>query len=49
MSNVVYLAIQTGQRKREKETNYVMSDIRRENEIEEYQKLLLIKGELNCE
>ena len=24
-----------------------MSDIRRENEIEEYQKLLLIKGELN--
>ena len=26
-----------------------MSDIRRENEIEEYQKLLQIKGELNCE
>lgn len=26
-----------------------MSDIRRENEIEEYRKLLLIKGELNCE
>ena len=26
-----------------------MSDIRRENEIEEYQKPLLIKGELNYE